>query len=355
MTLDKKEIFALAGSGLKESVTDLGMQAFRARQIEDWMYKKHVWQFADMKNISAKDRVELEERLSIMPAAINILDKQVSSDDLTQKLLLHLCDGNTVETVGMQHDYGNSVCVSSQVGCAMGCGFCASALSGFTRNLSAAELLSQAAFFHKEYKKLNNVIIMGSGEPFLNYDAVLEFVRILHEPVAYNMSYRSITISTCGIIPGIERLKDEKLPVSLAVSLHAPDDALRSKLMPVNKRYPIAGLVEAAADYAESTGRQVTFEYILIKNLNDSPCMAEKLAKLLKSKLFSVNIIPANPVPEKGWQRPECGAVNEFLHILTKQGVKATVRREMGADISAACGQLRSNYNNRSVENGFLG
>ncbi|MDR2007193.1 MAG: 23S rRNA (adenine(2503)-C(2))-methyltransferase RlmN [Acidaminococcales bacterium] len=343
----KLEIFGMTEDCLREAVSKLGLSAFRRRQIVRWLYKADVWDFAAMTDIAAKDAALLREKFTVLPARANILGRKLSKDGLAAKLLVGLPDGQAIEAVGLRHDYGYSVCVSSQAGCAMGCAFCASAAHGLIRNLTAAEMLAQAALLKKHFiggANISNVVVMGSGEPLLNYEQLIMFLRLLHDPAVYNIGFRNMTVSTCGIIPGINRLAAEKIPVTLAVSLHAPEDGLRGELMPVNRKYKIAGVVEAAARYAEITGRRVTYEYLLIKDVNDGARTAEKLAKLLQSTLCAVNIIPVNPIKGKSWQKPGKKRTEKFVAALLANGVTATVRKEMGSDIQAACGQLRARY-----------
>lgn len=350
----KEDIFSLTGTCLKEKFLPFGMPAFRAKQVHEWLYKKHIWSFTAMSNIGKKDIDLLNEHFTVLPKQIKILKELKSKDGLTTKLLLQFPDGATVETVGMIHDYGNSVCVSSQVGCAMGCVFCASAINGLVRNLTAAEMLAQVAIFQQQFAKtsgrVDNVVVMGSGEPFSNYNEVISFVKLLHDQNVYNISNRSITISTCGIVPGMERLSKENIPVSLAVSLHSADNELRSKLMPINKKYNVEEVFRAANAYAQTSGRQVTYEYLLLAGVNDSSLCAEKLADLLKGTLSSVNVIPFNTVKEKNLNKPDKKQAEKFLDVLKKRRISATIRKEMGADINAACGQLRAQHINKTGE-----
>ena len=301
-----------------------------------------------MHNLSKADIAILEENFTVLPREIIILREQNSSDGLTSKLLLGLPDGNSVETVLMHHDYGYSVCVSSQVGCDMRCAFCASGLKGAVRNLSAAEIIAQVYLFNeriREHKQMvSRVVVMGSGEPMLNFDAVLGALDFFHREDTCFMSYRNMTISTCGIIPGIKRLAEQGKPINLAVSLHAVRNDLRTSLMPVNKGFPFVDVIAAAEAYSEAGGRQVTYEYILLKDKNDSVQDAELLSNYLRYKHASVNLIPANPVPEQGFERPSKAAIERFVKVLTKNRINATVRKEMGKDIDAACGQLRAKF-----------
>lgn len=290
-----------------------------------------------MTNLPANLRAELSESAPLWWP--EVVREQVSQVDATRKLLLRLADGEHVETVLIPHDYGNSVCISSQVGCAMACSFCATGLSGFTRNLSVAEMVDQALCFNLPVK---SVVMMGMGEPMLNLDKVLSFLEILHDPRGINIGYRHMTISTSGIPKGIRALAATGLPITLAISLHAPNNELRSSLMPINKKYPIAAVLEAADYYAQETGRRYTLEYALIDGVNDTVQLARELAQLLQGRLCHVNLIPLNQVVEQNFKRSEAKKIENFLKILELKGVPATLRREMGTDIDAACGQLRS-------------
>ena len=344
----KIDIFGLTIEELQEVLVSKGLKKFRAKQIFQWLYQKSVFDFSAMHNLSKADIAILEENFTVLPREITILREQNSSDGLTSKLLLGLPDGNSVETVLMHHDYGYSVCVSSQVGCDMHCAFCASGLKGAVRNLSAAEIIAQVYLFNeriREHKQMvSRVVVMGSGEPMLNFDAVLGALDFFHREDTCFMSYRNMTISTCGIIPGINRLAEQGKPINLAVSLHAVRNDLRTSLMPVNKGFPFVDVIAAAEAYSEAGGRQVTYEYILLKDKNDSVQDAELLSNYLRYKHASVNLIPANPVPEQGFERPSKAAIERFVKVLTKNRINATVRKEMGKDIDAACGQLRAKF-----------
>ena len=343
-----KDIFGLTIEELQDLFVAAGMKKFRAKQVYQWLYQKSVFDFAAMHNLSKADIATLEQSFCVLPRRIEILREQNSGDGMTSKLLLGLPDGNSVETVLMHHDYGYSVCVSSQVGCDMHCAFCASGLNGAVRNLSAAEIVAQVYLFNErlrgENAQVSRVVVMGSGEPMLNFDNVLGALDFLHREDTCNMSYRNMTLSTCGIIPGIKRLEEQGKPINLAISLHAVKDELRTSLMPVNKGYPFVDVIAAAESYSRASGRQITYEYILLKNKNDSPQDAELLSNYLRYKQASVNLIPANPIPEQGFERPSKNTVERFVHILQKNRINATVRKEMGKDIDAACGQLRAKF-----------
>lgn len=320
-----------------------GFEKYRASQIADWMYRRGVLQFNAMTNLSKQQREILNEHFTI--DELRVVRRQQSIDNKTEKFLFMLADGHTVETVLMRHSYGNSACISTQVGCAMGCIFCASTLNGMIRNLDCGEILSQIAYINHvilgENQKVDSVVIMGMGEPLANYEQVLRFIRLCRQPYCYGMSYRNFTVSTSGIVPGIMKLATEKIPVTLAISLHAANNELRSRLMPINRQYPLSEVLQAADYYAHQTGRRVTYEYILIAGLNDSKEHAVELAKLLHGRLAHVNLIPINAVPEKGFVRPDQQIIAQFEMILRHHQISVTLRREMGTEIEAACGQLR--------------
>ena len=344
----KKEIFGLTLTELQTEMAALGMQKFRASQVFQWLYVKSVFTFAKMTNLSPADREKLDAAFTILPAQLKILKELRSQDGLTEKLLVEFADGNAIETVLMQHDYGYSVCVSSQAGCDMGCAFCASGLHGCARSLTKAEILAQVYLFNDRLKdeqsRVSRIIVMGSGEPLLNFDNVVGALDFLHDPQAAGISYRNMTLSTCGVVPGIKRLAALGQPFNLAISLHAVRPDLRSELMPVNKAFPLTEVLAAAEEYAVKTGRQVTYEYILLAGMNDSDADAELLGDYMRFKHAAVNLIPANPVPEKGFVRPGKKKIERFVAALEKRRVHVTVRREMGADINAACGQLRAEH-----------
>ena len=325
---------------------ELNIPSYRSKQISDWIYKKGKFSFYEMTNLSKNLQENLAEKFKIITP---ILIKRLNSkDNLTSKFLLELEDKIAVETVLMRKNYGNSVCVSTQAGCAMGCAFCASTLNGVTRNLTAKEMLGEVYFINNELKKENknvtNIVLMGSGEPLMNYDEVIRFLRLCHDENILGLSYRNITLSTSGIVPNIYRLAEENLPVTLSISLHAPNDKIRDRLMPINKKYPIKELIKAGKFYGDKTKRRVTYEYILIENLNDGKKEAKELASLLKKQLSHINIIPINSVEEREFFRPSKEKVQKFLEYLTEENISATVRKEMGADVNAACGQLRNRY-----------
>lgn len=335
----------LFGLTLQELEVELApLPKFRAKQIAAHIYKHGIKSFEAMNDLPKALRAELDDRYEIKTA--ELLTRLDSNDGLTTKFLIAFSDGAAVEIVVMRHDYGNAVCISSQVGCQMGCKFCASTLKGLERNLTAAEMLGEI-FFAEEFlrgqnQKLDSIVVMGSGEPLMNFDELIKMIRLLHEDYCLGMSYRKVTVSTCGIVPAIKKLRDEKIPVTLSISLHAPDDNLRSELMPINSAFGLKSLLAAGNDYAKVTGRRVTYEYILLGGVNDTEEHARRLAKILSGQLANVNLIPFNPVDERGFRPPTRNAVQKFFHFLNTHGIGATIRKEMGADVNAACGQLRA-------------
>jgi len=339
----KVDLFGMTADEISAAVAPYGLEKYRGRQIAAWRYQRQARDFAVMTDLPAGKREVLAANFAL--GTVTLRAEQHAADGTTSKFLLALADGLAVETVLMAHGYGNSVCVSTQVGCAMGCAFCASTLRGVERDLTAGEILAQALYAEGYLRgrgaRVNSIVIMGSGEPLANYDNVVKFIRLCHEPYCLGLSYRSVTLSTAGVVPGINRLAAEGLPVTLAISLHAPDDETRTRLMPVNRTWPLAEVLAAGDRYAAATGRRVTYEYTLIAGVNDSDAQAAALAALLKGRLANVNLIPVNPVPERGLLRPAADRVKGFLAVLTARKVNATVRREMGGDIRAACGQLR--------------
>ncbi len=325
---------------LKAFFKEISQPGFRADQCFSWMHEKLVSSFEEMTNLPKVLREELEEKCTLMP--LKKLLVQTSKIDGTKKYLFELEDGNLVESVMMRYKHGNSVCVSSQVGCAMGCTFCASTIGGLVRNLSASEILGQVYEIQKDTgERVSNVVIMGMGEPLTNYSNVTAFVRLLADEKSLHISQRNITISTCGIVPGILRLADESLKITLALSLHAPNDDIRKRLMPVANKYSMEEILSACDVFFEKTGRRVTFEYCLIDGINDKPEHARELAGRIKGRCAHVNLIPVNPTPENDYGEAKEKDIARFKEILEKAGITATRRREMGRDISGACGQLR--------------
>ena len=330
-------------SKLEEHLIARGEKKFRATQLFKWIYEKRVESFDEMSDVSLKFREVLKQEYSLEKP--KIYTKQVSKDG-TIKLLLELSDGSKVETVLMRYNYGNVACVTSEVGCNMGCAFCASGLLKKKRELKVSELVGQILvlddLLKEENSRISHVVVMGTGEPFDNYDNVLDFIRILNHPYGFAIGARHITVSTCGIVPMIYKYAEEGLQINLAISLHAPSNEIRNKIMPINRKYDINELMEAVRYYEKTAGRRVTFEYILLKDINDSKECALELTRLIKGTLAYVNLIPFNPVNELKYRRSDEKSVHDFLDTLMKNGVTATIRKEFGADIDAACGQLRA-------------
>lgn len=324
---------------------ELSEPTFRAKQIFEWLYRG-AESFDDMSNLSKALRERLDEKYSV--GNLKIEQKFVSHIDETRRYLLQLEDGNYIESVLMKYRHGYTICVSSQVGCAMGCRFCASTRNGKARNLSAGEIIGQVTAVQKDLgERISNIVLMGIGEPLDNYDEVLKFLEIVNHPSGLNIGHRHITLSTCGIVPKIKDLADRQLQITLSVSLHAADNETRSGIMPINRRYDIAALKEACLYYIKKTNRRISFEYTLISGVNDNSAEAEKLLKLIRGMLCHVNLIPVNPVRETGFKQGSRAKIEEFQKILENGGISATIRREMGADISAACGQLRASAQNK--------
>lgn len=336
-----KDIRALTIEELTAEILEMGFPQFRAKQIYSWVQEKCVSSFDEMTNVPEKLRTALSEKFSFYGCKINT--KLVSKLDGTVKYLFELYDGEYIESVVMKYKYGYSICVSSQVGCKMGCTFCASAIGGFVRQLSAGEMLSEVFTAQRDLGiKINHLVLMGTGEPLDNFDNVMRFIELLTDEKGQNMSIRHISLSTCGIVPRIYDLADRKLGLTLSVSLHAPNNQIRSKSMPVNKRYDIDELLKACRYYENMTGRRISFEYAMIRGLNDSDSAAEELASRLKGTLCHVNLIPVNNVRERNYEKSSQERQKRFADILEKSGITATVRRTLGSDINASCGQLRA-------------
>ena len=324
---------------LKEEMNQIGEKAFRTIQIWEWLYKENVSTFDEMTNLSLELRKKLEEKYEI--GTYKIIKKQESKDG-TKKFLFDILDGNAIETVLMEYKYGKSICVSSQVGCKMGCRFCASTGIEFIRNLSAGEIVEQILAVERIEKiKTNNIVFMGIGEPLDNYDNVLKAIKIINNNKGLNIGARHISISTSGIVPRIKQLADEKWQCTLSISLHATTDEKRSKMMPINNAYPIDELLDACRYYIQQTGRRISFEYALAKDNNDNLEDAKRLVKLLKGMLAHVNLIPINKIQDGAYIQSTNENILKFRDYLNKNGITATVRRELGSDIDAACGQLR--------------
>lgn len=327
---------------LKDLMATLGEKPFRAKQIYSWLHEHMVNSYEEMTNLPAS----LREKLKAFPITVlQSVDVQISKVDGTRKYLFRLSDGNVIESVFMRYKHGNSVCISSQAGCRMGCRFCASTIGGLTRNLLASEMADQVYQIRKlTGERVSNVVVMGTGEPLDNYENLLRFIHILTEEGGIHISQRNLTVSTCGLVPRIYDLAKEKLQMTLAISLHAPNDAKRQELMPIAKRYSMDELLEACRYYFSETGRRITFEYSLVAGVNDSQKDAEELAGRISGINCHVNLIPVNPIRERSFVRSNRKAVESFKIKLEKCGINGTIRREMGSDIDGACGQLRKTY-----------
>jgi len=322
----------------------IGEPTFRANQILEWIYSNRVDSYDDMTNIPVYLREKLKEKAPLNRPEVL---RKLQASDGTAKYLLGLLDGGTVETVVMPHDYGISQCISTQVGCAMKCAFCASGQLGLVRNLNVHEMIDQLLVSNNHLsgdQRIGSLVLMGMGEPLANYDNVIKFIKLANWQKGFGIGWRHITLSTCGLVPQILRLAKEDLQITLSVSLHAPDDETRSTIMPVNKTYPINELMSACRQYADFTGRRITYEYILLQGINDSRRHAIKLAEILKGSLSHVNLIPFNQVDQTEFKRPSDQTVKAFYDELCSLGVDVTIRREMGSDIDAACGQLRRRH-----------
>ncbi len=336
-----KDIRSLSYDELSNEIIALKFPKFRINQIFSWVHEKCVSSFDEMTNISKDMRTELSKYFYFDNCTVNT--KLVSKIDDTVKYLFTLSDNEYVESVVMKYKYGYSICISTQVGCKMGCTFCASAIGGFVRQLSTGEMLSEIYTAQRDLGiKINHLVLMGTGEPFDNYDNVLKMLNLITDEKGQNMSMRHISLSTCGIVPKIYDLAKEKLGLTLSVSLHAPNDSIRNQSMPVNKVYNTDELLRACKYYADTTGRRISFEYAMIKDVNDSDKCAIELANRLKNILCHVNLIPVNNVRETNYKKSSVERQKKFIEILSSRGITATVRRTLGSDINASCGQLRA-------------
>lgn len=324
-------------------VTGLGQPAFRAKQLFSWLHEKRVQEFSAMTNLPKSFLQQLEQQCTI--ETLRPLRRQCAKDG-TVKYLFGLADGNSIETVLMRYSYGNSVCVSTQVGCRMGCRFCASTQGGRVRNLTAGEIANEIyAVMVDTGERVSHIVLMGIGEPLDNFDNVMDFLSIISCPQGVNIGMRNISLSTCGLVPMMEKLAQKKLGLTLSVSLHAPTNEMRSSMMPVNDAYPLEKLIPACRAYQRATGRRISFEYSIARGVNDSEQTARKLAKLIEGMGAHVNLIPINPVDGSPYSAADAANVRRFQNTLLSLGVNATVRRRLGTEISAACGQLRREAN----------
>lgn len=340
--LDKIDILSLTLDELTEKIIEIGEKKFRAAQIFDWLHCKQAEDFSDMSNISLSLSTKLNEIFCVKK--LNVVRKLESSIDNTVKYLYELPDGNHIESVLMDYKHGNSLCISTQVGCKMGCKFCASTIAGFKRNLLPSEILQQVYSAERNSgRHVDSIVLMGIGEPLDNFDNVMRFLEILSCEKGRNMSLRHVSLSTCGLVDRINELAERRTGLTLSVSLHAPTDEKRSEIMPVNNRYNIAELMSACRKYIDKTGRRISFEYAVIKDVNDKKTDADALLKLLKGMNCHLNLIPVNEIREREF-RADKNSLHSFAKYLSDKGLNVTIRRTLGADIDAACGQLRREY-----------
>lgn len=347
MSNSKIDIKSMNLAELTELVASIGEKAFRAKQLYQWLHVKQVYAFDDMTNLSKAFREKLDEVSFITD--LKQEQVQISQIDGTRKYLFLLEDGNVIESVLMRYKHGNSVCISSQVGCRMGCRFCASTLDGLVRGLRPSEMIDQIYKIGQDIgERISNVVVMGTGEPMDNYDNLLKFITLLTDENGLNISQRNLTVSTCGIVPRMRQLADEKLSITLALSLHASNQKKRLELMPVANKYDIHDVIDACKYYFDQTGRRVTFEYSLVGGVNDTDEDARELSQLIHGMNCHVNLIPVNPIKERDYVQSNAAVIATFKNKLEKNGINVTVRREMGRDIDGACGQLRKRYINEN-------
>jgi len=347
--VERCDIKSLYLPELEAQLAALGQPKFRAKQLFSWLHEKRVSSFEEMTNLPQSLRALLAERYTI--DSLKIVRRLESKLDGTVKYLLELQDKNCVEAVLMKYKHGNSLCISTQVGCRMGCKFCASTLAGLVRSLKPSEMLDEIyTAVADSGQRVDSVVLMGIGEPLDNYDNVLRFLRLISAPEGYGLSLRHLSLSTCGLVDKIYQLAEEDLGLTLSISLHAPNNAIRSQTMPINQRWGVEELLEACRAYFAKTGRRISFEYSLIEGVNDEPQHARELAQLLRGMPTHVNLIPVNPVKERDFRRGSRQKIEAFQHQLQQLGINATIRRELGADINAACGQLRRDYMEQEEE-----
>ncbi len=344
--MEKKDIRSYTYEELQQEMAQLGEKAFRSKQIYSWLHEKLVDSFEEMTNLSKVLREKLEQEYEIRK--VSMIERQISKMDGTNKFLFELYDGNVVESVLMRYKHGNSVCISSQVGCRMGCRFCASTLDGLARKLTPSEMLGQIYQIQKiSGERVSNIVIMGTGEPLDNYENFVTFIRMVSDEHGLHISQRNITVSTCGIIPNMKRLAEEKFQITLALSLHGSNQEKRKKLMPVANKYELSDVLAACDTYFEKTGRRITFEYSLVHGVNDGEEDAKELIAILKPRNCHLNLIPVNPIKERDFEKPTREHAEKFKNKLEKNGINVTIRREMGSDIDGACGQLRRRHVNK--------
>ena len=341
--MEKTDIKSLDYEELQQFMASLGEKPFRAKQLYEWMHEKLAADLDEMTNLSKGLRKKLKETTDY--TSLEVVERLVSGIDGTEKYLFRLSDGNVIESVLMRYHHGNSVCISSQVGCRMGCRFCASTLGGLTRNLKPSEMLDQIYRIQQvSGERVSNIVVMGTGEPLDNYDNLLKFIRLLTDEHGLNISQRNITVSTCGIVENIRRLANEKLQITLAISLHASNQEKRKELMPIAYKYDIHEVLDATRYYFGQTGRRITFEYSLVGGVNDTEEDARELSALVGDINCHVNLIPVNPIKERSYVQSNHAVIEAFKNKLEKNRINVTIRREMGRDINGACGQLSKSY-----------
>lgn len=341
--MERVDLRSLTQEEMVQLAEGYGEKPFRGRQLFEWVHRKQIQEYDEMKNLPQKLLEKISEKYVI--SGVRIRKKQVSQKKDTAKYLFSLSDGNLIESVWMKYHHGNSVCISSQVGCRMGCTFCASTLNGLTRSLTAGEMLSQVYEIQKETgERVSNVIVMGMGEPLDNYDNLIRFIRLLSDENGIHISQRNITVSTCGLVDQIRKLMEEKLQITLAISLHAPNDEIRRQTMPVANKYSMDEIFSVCREYIDKTGRRVTFEYSMIDGVNDGKAHALELARRCRGLNCHINLIPLNEVKERKARRSREENIRDFKIVLERNRINVTIRREMGSDIDAACGQLRKNF-----------
>ena len=341
--MERKDIASLKFEELIQEMEVLGEKAYRGKQVYAWLHEKGADSFEEMTNLSKALREKLSSEYEIV--RMETVERQISKKDPTEKFLFELSDGNQIESVLMRYRYGNSVCISSQAGCRMGCRFCASTIDGLNRNLTASEMLRQVYQIQRiTGERVSNIVVMGTGEPLDNYNNFVIFIHMISDEHGLHISQRNITASTCGIVPNMRRLAKEGLQITLALSLHGSNQEKRRRLMPVANKYSLEDVMEACDYYFLKTGRRVTFEYSLLSDVNDSNSDIKELTELLKGRNCHINLIPVNPVKERDFKKPDSKKAVEFENKLEKNGINVTIRRERGSDIDGACGQLRRRY-----------
>lgn len=341
--MKENDIMSMTVLEIQELLKAMGEQPFRAKQIFEWIHAKGVMEYEDMTNLSKNLRQKLISKAPLVKP--KIIQKNISKRDKTTKYLIELKDSHIIESVLMRHKYGNTVCISSQIGCHMGCTFCASTIDGLIRNLTPGEMLSQIYLIQEDIgERVSGVVVMGSGEPLEKLDVTLRFITLINDPKGQNIGQRHITVSTCGLVPQIYKLADQELQITLAISLHASNDAMRRQTMPIAKKYSIEEILESCQYYISKTNRRITFEYALIEGVNDGKEDAGELAGRLKGLLCHVNLIPVNEIKEREYKHSHSKAIEDFARVLSGRGIETTIRKTLGSDINAACGQLRRSF-----------